>query len=79
MTVLRLVLLISFVALAAKGQQNSPQQLKGSTSCSCPGSSILDLSLRELNEFFELTGEAKWRAFNMSEMPKEVVATLEAV
>src|SRR5262245_60417903 len=35
--------------------------------------------LRELNEFFEISGEAEWRIFKKVEMPKEVLTTLEAV
>ena len=35
--------------------------------------------LRELNEFFEIDGEAEWRTFTRLEMPDDVVATLEAV
>lgn len=33
--------------------------------------------LRELNEFFEINGEAEWRTFKKWEMPKEVVTILE--
>ncbi|HEX2270723.1 MAG TPA: hypothetical protein VHH35_14350, partial [Pyrinomonadaceae bacterium] len=38
-----------------------------------------DEQLRQLNEFFEVDGEAQWRTFKRVEMPKEVVTTLEAV
>jgi len=35
--------------------------------------------LRELNEFFEISGDAEWRVLKKVEMPEEAVATLEAV
>jgi hypothetical protein len=35
-----------------------------------------DEQLRELNEFFEVDGDAQWRLFKQVEIPTEIVTTL---